>query len=84
MTCYVVQIIAQAAMVFMPGQNIKFYYIMVGLNFICGITGAGRYAIGYCYIMELSPKANHFVLGTIYNVFDGLLNLWFTLYFNFD
>ena len=83
MICYIIQIISQCSIVFMPGGSIKFYYAMVGFNLLSGISGAGRYAIGYCYIMELSPKANHFALGTFYNVVDGLLTLWFTLYFMF-
>jgi len=77
-----VQGITTLATILMPGGDIKWFYVMIAISFISGISAGGRYCIGYCYIMEMAPKSSHFALGTFYNIFDGcFVLLCFTLYF---
>ena len=59
-----------------------YYLIIVG----CGIAGffnGGRTIIGYCLMLDFSPKRYHSYLGSGWQIADGLILIWTTIYYQF-
>jgi len=66
--------------VFMPGHWVC-AYVVIGLMFLLGIFMGGRIAIGYCMMVDFTPKSYHKSLGIIWGIFEASIYLLLTLYF---
>lgn len=73
------------ALVLLPGGNEHYnmVYIFLTIWFINGVQSGLRTAVGYCYFCELAPSKHREAMGTIWNVSEGMLLIWLTLFFWF-
>lgn len=60
----------------------KFVYSL-GLIFVFGICGSGRGSIGYLYLLELMPKADKVLIGTLNFATSESLFVWSALYLKY-
>jgi MFS family permease len=81
--CMLVQIIAVSVILAVPGgpDSMKSVYIIYVMMFLIGISSAGRTAVGYCYMLEMAPQRSHAFMGSSWNIMEGLIFIWLTLYF---
>jgi hypothetical protein len=65
-------------LIILPGNSktLKVYYF---LFLMLGFISAGRVNAGYNMIMEFTPRNTHSLMGTIWNVIEGLTSLFATL-----
>ena len=59
----------------------KSFWLTVGMIFLNGAFESIRLSIGYTYCMELIGAPYRTLYGTIWNVNEGLVYLWATIYF---
>jgi len=57
------------------------YWLTVGCIFLIGALESIRISIGYTYVMELMYEPDRSFYGTVWNVNEGLIYLWATIYF---
>lgn len=50
---------------------------------ILGLSSAGRVAIGFCYMMEFQPLSYQSAISSIWNVSEGLVYIWLTIYYKY-
>lgn len=59
------------------------YWLTVGTIFVIGAFESIRISIGFNYCMELLHEPNRAFYGSVWNVNEGLVYFWATLYFGF-
>ena len=57
--------------------------VMYGLSFLFGVCIAGRYTVGYVFLVESMPKAYQVRIGLLVDVFETAILIWITLYLSF-
>jgi hypothetical protein len=57
------------------------FWVTVSSIFIIGALESIRLSIGYNYCMELIGEAHRNFYGTVWNVNEGLVYFWATIYF---
>ena len=66
---------------FWPGGTVNDSYPLMFFMFLIGVLSAGRTAVGYCWLVEICPERMSALGGTAWNVFEGLIYVWITLWF---
>ena len=56
---------------------------MIALWFISGAQTGGRMAIGCNYFAEFAPKRNHSLMVTVWNMSEGAIYIYITIYYRF-
>lgn len=56
---------------------------MIASFAVGGFFSAGRVSVGYCYLMEFSPKKNATWMSTVWNIHDSLTIVWTILFYRF-
>ncbi len=59
----------------------KSFWLSVSMMFLTGAVESIRLSIGYNYCMELIGAPYRTLYGSIWNVNEGLVYLWATIYF---
>ena len=85
LTCLTFQIIFNSVIINVPkgplGNEHRFYPIILALFFLQGFNITGITCIGYSYFQELVPSSHHNIMGTLWNVSEGLIYINLTLYY---
>jgi len=79
--CFLVQELCIFPALFFPKSEV-YMYVIIAMCFVFGIFLGGRAVIGYCMMLDFSPKKYHSYLGTGWNVADGLILIWETIYYS--
>jgi MFS family permease len=56
---------------------------LYGIMFILGCATAIRFSISFMYMVEISPQAKSILIGSIWNVSEGVVIMKATFYFQF-
>ena len=56
-------------------------YVMMANQFIFGALSSFRVNVGYVYMQELCPRSGRILIGTCWNIGEGLVYLTITIYF---
>ena len=78
-----VQLATLFAMLTIPPHNNHGQQVMYFLLFINGIASVGRVNCGVIYFMEVAPANYNSSLGTMWNVFEGSVVIFLTMYYRF-
>ena len=66
----------------LPSEK-NYFYVIIGACGFCGFFTGGRTVIGYCLMLDYSPERYHSYLGTGWNVAEGFILIWTTLYYQY-
>ena len=58
-------------------------FAIIPMQFIHGVSTAGRVTAGYCMMSDFSPKKYQSILGSLWNVSEGLVVIYLTIYFRY-
>jgi MFS family permease len=83
--CLLTSVITSVIMIFLPGgsQNYNMVYVIMALFFVNGVQTGGRQACGFCYFCELAPSRYADLMGSFWNVSEGSVYIWITLYYRY-
>ena len=56
-------------------------YFMIFLFLVQGLQSGGRTACGYCYFQEMAPQKYGSLMGTGWNVSEGVIYIYITIYY---
>jgi MFS family permease len=59
----------------------KSIYLAYFIMFLFGVSSVGRTSISFLYLMEILPKAQQVLVGTILQLFSSLVSIIGCLYF---
>lgn len=65
----------------LPAHKSSSITFMLISFFIQGLASGGRTSIGYCYFVEIAPSKYADYLGTAWNVSEGIIYTWLTIYY---
>ena len=79
---------------FLPGEKVNsngvaeaasmiWLYTIIFLFFVIGVAAGGRVPVGYIMMCDFAPKKYHSLLGSIWNISEGLIYIYLTLYFEY-
>ena len=69
-----------AVLLILP-SGYNWIYFIIFLFLITGLQSSGRTSIGYCYFMEIAPERYGSYLGTGWNMSEGMVYIYLTIYF---
>lgn len=82
-SCMYGQLATLLAMLTIPPHDKHGQYMMYFLLFINGISSVGRVNCGVIYFMEVAPANYSSTLGTTWNVIEGSVVIFLTVYYRF-
>lgn len=84
---FVTAILAQAfisgVILMLPGEDRFYVHIIIGLMFLQGICTSCRIIISAILQSDFSSAASNNAITTCWNIQDGLIFIWLTLYYKF-
>lgn len=81
--CSFVNFLTLFVMLFLPGRRNPSQALLYVLIFFNGVSTVGRVITGYTYFTEFYPEKYQSVIGTIWNVMEGLIVILMVIYFVF-
>ena len=74
---------AMIVILLLPGDEKKYFYVLVSMFLMCGVASGGRSFAGYCLMTELLPESWKSIAGTTWGCFEGMIYVYLTIYYRF-
>ena len=74
---------SMVTIVLLPGLNIKWFYVLIAVFFINGVSNGGRSTSGYCLMVEIAPLKYQNFMGTVWNMSEGMVYIYLTIYYRY-
>ena len=83
--CITVNLVCAVTMLVLPSSDYNtspgLVHFMISIQFVLGFLSAGRVSIGFSYFVELAPKENMALMSSVWNVMEGAIYMWCTIFY---
>jgi len=65
------------------GKGMGWYYVIIVTFFTHGLATSVRALVGFCIMCDFAPESAHSMIGSCWNVAEGLTYIWLTIYYRY-